>query len=164
MCLFIDQQSCHWCYWTGHRRRRRSGYPLFTKLNPHILMFEVLLGPFLWHTFYLNGSNRILKTTRAWLRVPLWILVKVTASLDQWYDIMPPETFASTVSVHNAQPQRWLEVVLACEQLQHGDRLCHQKQCRVRVSNLIFCFHQTLTLPLSLVKSLTGTRLGKAFG
>lgn len=60
--------------------------------------------------------------------------------------------------VGGANSFRW------CEQLQHRDRLCHQKQCKVKVSNLIFCFHQTRTIPPSLVKSLTGTPFGKPFG
>lgn len=63
--------------------------------------------------------------------------------------------FEFMVHLHNAKVQKWLEVVTALDDVTSrsmGDRLCHQRQCKVKVSNLIFCFHQTRTIPPSLVK------------
>lgn len=57
--------------------------------------------------------------------------------------------------LHNSQFQRWLEVVAvlaAVNSCSTGTVFVSMKQCKVKVSNLIFCFHQTHTIPPSLVK------------
>lgn len=64
---------------------------------------------------------------------------------------------------------RWISCAgLRWEQLSRmrpaAAHLCHQKQYSVKASNLIFCFHQTCTIPPSVAKTYGNSTGVNPFG